>query len=500
LAGLALSGAAAPAGARGTGGGDSAHWAGLVQGHSTGATAHVTSSASPSQATVFFAQGAPEAVELWIDGVDAGSFGAESTQGLYYFEAPVPAGSTNAQLYPSGKGPNTSAPLASTAAVLSPGADYSLISYIDSTGQTELSFLSFGNQANQLRSGRLILRHTADYGPVDIYLNGTKVASDLADDPADQPEADLVVPAGPAALKVTAAGQPGTVLAQQTIPVLPAEVSDLELVGAPASGSTPSSLNLLGMYQVLPTGYWEVTRSGRVYTMGSATAYGSITRPLNAPVVAMTPSPDAGGYYLVTADGGVFSFGDAAFYGSLPGIGIHVRDIVALIMDANGDGYWLIGADGGVFSFGGATFGGSLPAQRVRVDDIVGGAANAYYGGGYWLLGANGSVYPLGGAVAYGSPSHLAHPAVAMVATSDGLGYWIFAADGGVFTYGSAQFLGSGADQHRSAPVVAATVSDDQQGYQLMDSQGGVFNFGNSQFEGVAGPGLASPVVGAAAP
>jgi hypothetical protein len=32
---------------------------------------------------------------------------------------------------------------------------------------------------------------------------------------------------------------------------------------------------------------------------------------------------------MVGNDGGVFAFGDAGFVGSVPGLGIHVHDIVA---------------------------------------------------------------------------------------------------------------------------------------------------------------------------
>ena len=34
------------------------------------------------------------------------------------------------------------------------------------------------------------------------------------------------------------------------------------------------------------------------------------------------------GYWLVAKDGGIFSFGDAKYFGSLPGLGIHVSNIV----------------------------------------------------------------------------------------------------------------------------------------------------------------------------
>ena len=88
----------------------------------------------------------------------------------------------------------------------------------------------------------------------------------------------------------------------------------------------------------------------------------------------MVPTPDGLGYWLVAADGGVFTFGDAAFYGSLPGIGVHVSDIVGIAPTPDGHGYWLMGADGGVFSFGDARFYGSMGGTHLNAP-VAGGAA-----------------------------------------------------------------------------------------------------------------------------
>jgi hypothetical protein len=50
----------------------------------------------------------------------------------------------------------------------------------------------------------------------------------------------------------------------------------------------------------------------------------------------MVPSSDGKGYVLIGADGGIFAFGDASFEGSLPGIGIHVTNIVGAVPTAIG--------------------------------------------------------------------------------------------------------------------------------------------------------------------
>ena len=54
-----------------------------------------------------------------------------------------------------------------------------------------------------------------------------------------------------------------------------------------------------------------------MFTYGDARFYGSTGGThLQAPVVAIVPTPDGGGYWLVAADGGVFTYGDAGYYGS----------------------------------------------------------------------------------------------------------------------------------------------------------------------------------------
>jgi len=64
------------------------------------------------------------------------------------------------------------------------------------------------------------------------------------------------------------------------------------------------------------------------------------------------PTPDGFGYWLVGSDGSVYSFGDAPYFGSLPGLGLHVSDIVGLVPFSSGDGYELVSAMEQVWRFG----------------------------------------------------------------------------------------------------------------------------------------------------
>jgi len=74
---------------------------------------------------------------------------------------------------------------------------------------------------------------------------------------------------------------------------------------------------------------------------------------------------------MVGADGGVFAFGDAGFVGSLPGINVHVSNVVGVVPTSTGKGYWMVGSDGGVFAFGDAGFVGSIPGLNIHVNNIV---------------------------------------------------------------------------------------------------------------------------------
>ena len=114
-------------------------------------------------------------------------------------------------------------------------------------------------------------------------------------------------------------------------------------------------------------------------------------------IVGIAPAANYGGYYLVGSDGGVFSFGDTAYEGSLPGLGIHVNDVVGIVPSSDDKGYFLVGGDGGVFSFGDTAYEGSLPGLGVHVDDVAGIAATPS-NTGYWVLQANGQVTGFGDA------------------------------------------------------------------------------------------------------
>ena len=241
-------------------------------------------------------------------------------------------------------------------------------------------------------------------------------------------------------------------------------------------------------------GYWMVGSDGGVFAFGDAGFVGSLPgiHVHVSDIVGVVPTASGKGYWMVGSDGGVFAFGDAGFVGSLPGLKVHVSNIVGVVPTPTGKGYWMVGSDGGVFAFGDAGFVGSLPGKNVHVNDVV-GVVPTSDGKGYWMVGADGGVFAFGDAGFVGSLPNLhvhVSDVVGVVPTASGKGYWMVGSDGGVFAFGDAGFVGSlpGLKVHVSN-IVGVVPTRDSGGYWMVGSDGGVFGFGDAGFVGSL-PGL----------
>ena len=260
------------------------------------------------------------------------------------------------------------------------------------------------------------------------------------------------------------------------------------LSGKPAAGTAGTyTLTLTAQNGVSPaaTQAFTLTVKSATPTPGASLSGGDM----------VAADPNGTGYWIVHPDGGVVTFGGAPFKGSLPGLGVHLNDIVGVAATPDGGGYWLVGSDGGVFTFGDASFAGSMGGKALNAP-MVGIAASAD-GGGYFLVASDGGVFTFGDAQFAGSMGGkpLNKPMVAMTADPAG-GYWLVAADGGLFSFG-APFFGSIGGKPLAQPMVGVTSAPDGTGYWLVASDGGVFTFGSAVFAGsLGGSHLSSSVIG----
>ena len=160
--------------------------------------------------------------------------------------------------------------------------------------------------------------------------------------------------------------------------------------------------------------------------------------------------------------------GSATYWGSLPGLKVHVSNIVGIAPTADGGGYWLVGSDGGVFALGDATYAGSLPGDKITVSDIVGIVPTA--DGGYYLVGKDGGVFAFGDAPsrarcpATGSPS----PTSWASCRRRRRGLLPRRSDGGVFAFGDAVFEDSVPGDKIKCPTSWASPSTPPGGYWVV--------------------------------
>ena len=293
-------------------------------------------------------------------------------------------------------------------------------------------------------------------------------------------------PSGAPALSMGAAFSPSGYAGGSIASILVsscAPPSDVTMTWAQVEGNVLSSSRTIG---IAPTnngsGYWEVQGNGTVAAFGAAQNFGSVTSPLNAPIVGIAPTPDNGGYWLVASDGGIFSFGDAQFYGSTGALRLN-RPIVGMTSTPDGRGYWMVASDGGIFSFGDAAFLGSMGGRPLN-SPIVGMATDPSTGG-YWEVGADGGIFSFH-APFFGSTGSLRlnRPIVGIEEAGNGTGYRFVAADGGIFTFGNAPFEGSTGGMPLVAPVVAMAPDNATNGYWLAAQDGGIFTFGGAAYMG----------------
>ena len=257
-----------------------------------------------------------------------------------------------------------------------------------------------------------------------------------------------------------------------------------------------------------------------------------------------TLTVSSAGYDLVGSDGGVFVFGPAGqgFFGSLPGLGVHVANMVGHRADRHYQGYYLVGSDGGVFAFGDPRYVGSLPGsrsgqrhrghrahrrcpgllpggsrrRRVRLrqtlpsrtpcpgsasapNDIVGIAPTAD-DQGYWLVSSTGSVYALGDASYDGDLGGSSPTPIVGIATTQTGGYWLVGKNGSVFPFGDAQSYGLLPALGVSVADIPASSRPPERagGYWLIGADGGIFGFNAPNLGSLPGLGVrVDNVVGA---
>ncbi len=242
------------------------------------------------------------------------------------------------------------------------------------------------------------------------------------------------------------------------------------------------------------SGYYIITKTGSVFSYGSAVFYGDLSQIPNIPnnqVADMVVTTNDLGYYILTKDGGVYTFGNAIFKGSVFNISqASIKNAVSLKLTPDGLGYYVLTEDGAVYTFGDAVFQGSMyniPQAPNKVPVSLSITPNNQ---GYYIQTEDGGVYTFGNAKFMGSVYNIPQApdknAMGLKLTPSGQGYYIETTDGGVYTFGNAQFYGSiyNIPKAPNSVVSDLAISPNGQGYYALTADGGVYTFGNAEFDG----------------
>ena len=418
-----------------------------------GGAAQASAATTAGDATLTFVHGIHDSgpLDVWVNGaltVPDMTYGSASSPQFF------PPGSYNIAVRQSPSTINDAPYIVPTPFVenLSAGENATVIFNENGDGDHVVNAFTNPTATTPAGDATVIVRNVAQpiAAAVDAYAGNTQIASDLS----YLSQASVNLPAG-------------------TVPV--------SFVPNPSSG--PSSPGFPTTTLSLTAGHVYI-----VYFVGvQSLTSNSLTTAVQSYLVGQTYT--GGGYVMAGSDGAAYTFGSAAYEGSLPGLGVHVNNVVGVAETADGGGYWMVASDGGIFNFGDAGFYGS--AGAIHLNKPVVGMAPTPDGKGYWLVASDGGIFTYGDAQFYGSTGAITlnKPVVGMAATPDGGGYWLVASDGGIFAYGDAQFYGSTGAIHLNKPIVGIHATTDGNGYTMVASDGGIFDYGDAPYYGSL-PGL----------
>ncbi|MCU1429521.1 MAG: Esterase [Actinomycetia bacterium] len=352
-----------------------------------------------------------------------------------------------------------------------------VVAVVKTGGATGIA--QFASQTGVLprHAGVLAVRHAANTGPVDVYLDGKRIASNVA----NRHGIAVRLTNGPRQLAITHAGT-----MTPAVPPIHVVVGDGSFTAVYVSSRRDgSAVRALTSTVALGSGYRLVTSDGGIFTFGSARFFGSAGNlALASPVVSGASTSSRSGYWLVAADGGVFAFGDAHFFGSAASLPLR-SPVVGMKPTPTDKGYWLVTADGGVFAYGDARFLGSVAA--LHISGSIVDLAPTRTGNGYLLLGTDGGVFAFGDAHFRGGATQTGTTPIALGAPIAGSDYWVMFANGGRTELNATRaFLFPTPNPFPTvdSPMVSMLVTSTAEGLWTASGDGGVFALGNAGFYG----------------
>jgi hypothetical protein len=154
----------------------------------------------------------------------------------------LPAATYDIKIFKAGDDPKTATPVINTKVDLPAGANASLVAGLDASAKPTLFTFVNDVSAAPAGQGRVAAAHTAAAPAVDVLANGKPAFTNLV----NGKEVTANLPAGTVNAAIVAAGTTTPVLiGPADVPVTAGMMTVVYAIGAPASGSTASTLGVV---------------------------------------------------------------------------------------------------------------------------------------------------------------------------------------------------------------------------------------------------------------
>ncbi len=162
----------------------------------------------------------------------------------------LPAGTYDLEVYPADADPSSTDPALAGSTDLPGGAYATIAAYLQEGGAPTLGVFVENNSSTDAGNARITARHLADFGAVDILANDGAVWEGVTNGVG----ADTDVPADTYNIKITAAGDAGTVAFDADLNLLEGTNTIAYAIGSVAGGSFQVVANTITGLQSAPEG------------------------------------------------------------------------------------------------------------------------------------------------------------------------------------------------------------------------------------------------------
>lgn len=195
----------------------------------------------------------------------------------------LPAGSYDLQVFAADADPDTDAPALEASTDLPAGAFATIAAYLEEGGTPALGVFVENNSSTDAGNARVTARHLADFGAVDVLANDGPVFEGVTNGQGG----DADVTADTYNIKITAAGDPGTVAFDADVPLAEGTNTIAYAIGSVVDGnfqvvtslvdglaSAPESVptGTAGLVTTVSPAVWAALASLSVILLGSSLA------------------------------------------------------------------------------------------------------------------------------------------------------------------------------------------------------------------------------------